>query len=391
MPVTIGLERLLSDQPSLIEGRRLGLLCNPVSVDRRFRHAADLLAAAAGQRLVRLFGPEHGIRGVAQDMVPVGHQTDPVTGLPVVSLYGTDFESLRPRQEDLRDLDVLVCDLQDVGSRYYTYAWTALLCLEVCAQVGVTLVVCDRPNPLGGVEVEGGSIEPGFESFVGLHSVPNRHGMTLGELLRLCGAERRIDAALEVVPMTGWTREMDHEATGRPWVMPSPNMPTPDTAFVYPGMCLVEATELSEGRGTTRPFELVGAPFIEPPRLAAALEERGLPGVSFRPTWFLPQFQKHRGRDCGGVQLHVTDRGTFQPYRTALELLWVAKRLYPEHFSWRSRPYEFVGEVPAIDLLTGSAQYRRATEGTGTLQSLMEADRAESHRFRERRQPYLLY
>ncbi len=391
MPVTIGLERLLTDQRSLLEGRRLGLLCNPVSVDRRFRHAADLLVTAAGKRLVRLFGPEHGVRGVAQDMVPVGHQTDPETGLPVVSLYGADVGSLRPRREDLADLDVLVCDLQDVGSRYYTYAWTALLCLEICAEVGVTLVVCDRPNPLGGVKVEGGPVGLGFESFVGMHSVPNRHGLTLGELLRLCRAERRIDAALEVVPVTGWAREMVHETTGRPWVLPSPNMPTPDTAFVYPGMCLVEATELSEGRGTTRPFELVGAPFIEPTRLAAALEERELPGVSFRPTWFLPQFQKHRGRDCGGVQLHVTDRGAFEPYRTGLELLSVVKRLYPQQFAWRSQPYEFVRDVPAIDLLTGSAGYRRAMDDTRSLEALIEADRAESNRFLERRQPYLLY
>lgn len=391
--VVIGLERLDADPDvaRLLEGRTLGLLCNPVSVDRGLRHAVDQLAARKGSRLVRLFGPEHGVRGAAQDMVAVHHGQDPETGLPVVSLYGPDEASLRPNAADLQEIDVLVCDLQDVGSRYYTYVWTVVLCLEVCSELGIPVVVCDRPNPLGGRMVEGGDIEPGFESFVGLHSVPNRHGLTLGELVRLAAAERGITGSLEVVRMTGWSRAMDFDATDRPWVLPSPNMPTLDTAYVYPGMCLVEATTLSEGRGTTRPFELVGAPFIEPPRLAAALRERALPGVAFRPTFFRPQFQKHAGRDCGGVQLHVTDRHTFEAYRTGVELLATVRALYPGEFAWREQPYEFVSAVPAIDLLTGSPAVRECIDGGGDPAELRVTWQRCAEAFHLRRTPFLLY
>jgi uncharacterized protein YbbC (DUF1343 family) len=324
-------------------------------------------------------------------MVSVGDALDSDTGLPVVSLYGKDQGSLRPIPSTLEDLDVLVCDLQDVGSRYYTYVWTALLCLEACSALGVEVLLCDRPNPLGGVEIEGGRILPGFESFVGLHDVPTRHGLTIGELVGLAAAERGAGECLRIVRMTGWNREMDFEATGRPWVMPSPNMPTLDTAFVYPGMCLVEATSMSEGRGTTRPFELFGAPGIPPAALARHMEALSLPGVRFRATWFRPAFQKHAGNDCGGVQLHVTDRRIFKPLRTALSLLEAVRRIAPEAMSWREAPYEFVSDVPAIDLLAGSTALREALASGGGVEDVLALWDSEAAAFDERRAPHLLY
>jgi uncharacterized protein YbbC (DUF1343 family) len=324
-------------------------------------------------------------------MVSVADQPDPVTGLPVTSLYGQSPESLKPTPEQLADLEVFVCDLQDIGSRYYTYVWTVVLCLEACSELGLPVVLCDRPNPLGGEAVEGGTLQPGFESFVGLHPVPVRHGLTIGELVMLARAERGISGSLEVVRLGGWQRPQHFEDCGLPWVMPSPNMPTPDTAFVYPGMCLVEATGLSEGRGTTRPFEIVGAPYVDPDQLARELNRRGLPGVRFRPTWFEPQFQKHAGRACGGVQLHVTDRAAFRPYRTGISLLHAVRHLYPDAFAWRAQAYEFVADIPAIDLLTGSPQVREVIDRQQPLEAL-EANFAEAEAaFRRRREPYLLY
>jgi uncharacterized protein YbbC (DUF1343 family) len=389
--VQVGLERLVTDARDLIVGRRVGLLCHPASVDPGLRHAADLVAAVPGVRLVRLLGPEHGVRGFAQDMIAVGSHRDPRTGAEVASLYGSSRESLRPTAAMLADLDVLVCDLQDVGSRYYTYVWTVVMCLEAAEAAGLPVVVCDRPNPLDGVTVEGGRIAPGFESFVGYHSVPNRHGMTLGELVRLVAAERGLRAPLHVVECVGWDRRLRFEATGLPWVMPSPNMPTLDTALVYPGQCLVEGTELSEGRGTTRPFELVGAPWVEPDAWADALHALALPGARFRPLWFQPQFQKHAGQPCGGLQLHVVEPDVFRPYLTSVALLATARRLWPDAFRWRRRAYEFVEDCPAIDLLTGSAAVRLAIDRGASLPDLAALWEREAERFLARRAPHLLY
>lgn len=390
-PVEIGLERLLREAPACLAGRRVGLLCNAASVDSELRHVADRIALACPDSLVRLFGPEHGVRGMAQDMIGVGDAVDEETGVPVVSLYGDTLESLAPKPEQLADLDVLVCDLQDVGSRYYTYVWTVTLCLQICHSVGVELVLCDRPNPINGEDIEGGGISPGFESFVGLHNVPPRHGLTIGELVRLVAFERGLADGLTVISMEGWQREMDFRSTGCPWVQPSPNMASLQTAYVYPGMCLVEATALSEGRGTTRPFELVGAPGVRPGLLVKAVEERMLPGVRFRPVWFRPGFQKHAGKDCAGVQVHVTDTRVFRPYRTAVELLAAFRRVAPEAFAWRDQPYEFIREIPAIDLLTGSSRVREAIDEGLDLRDLRAEWDAESKSFRERRAPYLLY
>jgi len=389
--VQTGLERLVTEERHLLHGRRVGLLCNPISVDRDLRHAADLLHADSDWEVVRLFGPEHGIRGAAQDMVAVGEERDDRTGLPVVSLYGTDSTSLRPTAEHLQGLDVIVCDLQDIGSRYYTYVWTVAHCLEAAGAAGVEVVVCDRPNPLGGEVVEGGVVRCGFESFVGHHAVSNRHGLTLGELIGLYRADRHVDAHFTVVTMRGWRRDLLFDACDLPWVMPSPNMPTLDTAMVYPGLCLVEGTELSEGRGTTRPFELVGAPYVAPDALASALEALSLPGVAFRPAYFLPQFQKFAGVRCGGVQLHVTDRARFRPYLTGVALVATVRLLYPDEFQWRTRAYEFVGNKPAFDLLTGSDVLRLLIDEGASMPDLRATWQAEEDAFRVKREDYLLY
>jgi uncharacterized protein YbbC (DUF1343 family) len=401
--IETGLDVLCAERLELLRGRRVGLLCHPASVARDLVHAVDRLMAA-GVRPTRLFGPEHGVRGEAQDMIGVPGEDgqdgkDARSGIPVASLYGQTFESLTPTARDLAEVDVLVVDLQDVGSRYYTYVWTMALALGAAARAGVAVVVLDRPNPLGGVAVEGGTVEPGCESFVGLGAVPVRHGMTAGEIARLVRAgmpwgaprfARPLDCELTVVAARGWRRAQAFEATGLPWVMPSPNMPTVDTAFVYPGQCLVEGTNLSEGRGTTRPFELVGAPFLDGAALAARLEALRLPGVRFRPLSFRPMFHKFAGRSCGGVQLHVTDRATFQPYRAGLALLAAARALAPEEFRWRAEPYEFVADPPAIDLLTGSAQARRGIEAGAPLAELVAGFVEFERAFAELRAPFLM-
>src|SRR5512137_2968769 len=287
-PVGVGLEVLLRSRGGPLRGRRVGLICNPTAVDGRLRHAADLLHALPGVTLAALFGPEHGVRGDAQYLVSVAGEVDAAPGLPVHSLYGATAASLRPPPAALAGLDVLCFDIQDVGARYYTYQATMLLCMEAAARAGLAFVVLDRPNPIGGLRVEGPALRPGFESFCGLHDLAPRHGLTVGELARLFVAERGLDLDLAVVPCEGWRRGEGARATGLPWVSPSPNMPTPETALVYPGMCLLEGTNLSEGRGTTRPFELFAAPWLDPAALAAALGADRLPGVRFRPASFTP-------------------------------------------------------------------------------------------------------
>jgi uncharacterized protein YbbC (DUF1343 family) len=380
---------VLDDRLDALAGKRIGLIGNPTTVDARLRHAVDLLAAHPGIDLRVLFGPEHGLRGDAQDMISVGEARDARTGLPVYSLYGTDEVSLAPRPESLDGLDAVVFDIQDVGSRYYTYVWTMVLAMRACAAAGVAFVVLDRPNPIAGHLVEGGDIAPGYHSFVGLRSLPNRHGLTAGEIARWAAHEEKLDLALEVVAMSGWQRAMYFEDTGLPWVMPSPNMPTRDTALVYPGMCLVEGTELSEGRGTTRPFELAGAPFIDSDALAEALAD--LPGLVARPLVFRPTFHKWAGQPCGGVQLHVTDREAFRPYLTGVAFLRAIRALWPEHFAWRTRAYEFVGDIPAIDLLAGSALLRQGIDAGAPLDELAATWADAEAGFRAERAPWLLY
>lgn len=372
--VVTGLERLLEAFPHHLRGRRLGLVAHPASVTSSLRHAVDALRDA-GADLRALFGPEHGLGGEAQDMEGVhdGDTTERAGQTPTWSLYGADFDSLSPRPSWLDGLDAVVIDLQDVGSRYYTFVWTALLMLRACAAKGIEVIVCDRPNPLGGLVTEGAPQLTRERSFVGMRSVPVRHGLTLGELVRDAAREEGLDN-LRVIAMKGWRREMLWEDTGLPWVLPSPNMPTPDTAAVYPGGCLLEGTNLSEGRGTTRPFEVLGAPWVEGLALAASVTKQAGDGCTARVMTFRPMFQKHAGVTCRGVQVHVHDRARFSPYRAYVALLHAARRM--EGFRWRTERYEFVDDRPAIDLLTGDAAVREALDAGADFGDVMAVGQA---------------
>jgi uncharacterized protein YbbC (DUF1343 family) len=387
-PVQSGLDVLVHHRLGLLRGRRFGLLAHPASVDARLDHAADLLRDVRGARLHALFAPEHGLWGAAQDLVPIAATRDPLTGMRVISLYG---ERREPTPVMLRGLDLLVIDLQDVGSRYYTYQWTMALALRACARAGVRVLVLDRPNPLGGEVVEGNVPDPAFASFVGLYPLAARPGLTIGEVARYLQREHGLGAVVDVVRMRGWRRRMLWEDAGLPWVPPSPNMPTPDTARVYPGGCLIEGTNLSEGRGTTRPFEWVGAPWLDAHVYADALAALPLPGVVFRPARFRPTFQKWAGRVCGGVQLHVTDAGRFKPFLTGLGLIATARRLAPRAFRWRRPPYEFEHRRLPIDILLGSSRIRLALERGATLTAIERGWQADLARWRQRRAAALCY
>ncbi|MDR0966438.1 MAG: DUF1343 domain-containing protein [Myxococcales bacterium] len=392
LPVRFGIDVLRAQGFQSLRGLRVGAICNTTSIDARFEHLADLLQGAAGVTLVSLFGPEHGVRGEAQDMIGVDDDgRDPATGLPVHSLYGASFESLSPTPASLRGLDALVFDIQDVGSRYYTYIYTMALCMKAAARARIAFVVLDRPNPINGVQIEGNLVHPGFESFVGLFPLPNRHAMTAGELARYFNDVHGIGCDLTVVPCEGWQRAMWWEETGRAFVPPSPNMPTVDTACVYPGLCLVEGTNLSEGRGTTRPFELIGAPFLDSKRFVEALRAEHLEGVAFRATSFLPTFQKHAGQSCGGAMIHVMDRASFQPLRTGIALLRAAKAVGGERFQWRTEKYEFIDDKPAIDLLCGTDSIRKALDAGQSLDECMRGFEEELNSFKEVRKRYLIY
>jgi uncharacterized protein YbbC (DUF1343 family) len=389
--VQIGLDVLREQSFAALRGLQVGLVTHPAAVDSSLRHICELVAKAPGVQLTALFGPEHGFFGEAQDLVGVRGGDDPNLGTRIYSLYGDTFESLRPTEEQLRGLDALLIDLQDVGSRYYTFQATMLFCLEAASRFKIKTIILDRPNPLGGETVEGPLLKPGFESFVGIHPLAIRHGMTIGELAQMYKAERRLTGELDVIPCRGWQRTMTFEETGLPWVMPSPNMPTVDTAFVYPGQCLLEGTNVSEGRGTTRPFELCGAPWVDPRKLCDHLRHQKLPGVVFRPAWFRPTFQKHAGHNCGGLQIHVQDRRVFQPVRTGLAILAAFRTLSGDHFHWRQETYEFVSDRLAIDLLFGSDRERLAFEAGQSLEEISRAWEAEEEAFRRRRKPFLLY
>lgn len=392
--VRTGLDVLAAQQFAPLQGKRVGLVTHPAAVSSDLRHAMELVATAPGVRLQAIFGPEHGLHGQAQDLIAVGGDEShpPLEGIAIHSLYGSDAASLRPVPEQLRDLDVLLIDMQDVGSRYYTFQATMRYCLQVAIPMGLEVIVADRPNPLGGEVVEGPAVTPGHESFVSVHNLATRHGLTMGELALLYERELGLDGGeLRVIPCEGWKRSRHFDETGLPWVLPSPNMPTPDTAIVYPGQCLLEGTNLSEGRGTTRPFELCGAPWIDGGRLARQMNGESLPGVKFRPVRFRPTFQKHAGIDCGGLQVHVTDRRTFEPVRTGLALLAALRELSGDHFRWRTEPYEFVSDPIAIDLLFGSARERALLEAGRPWRDVLPEWRREEEAFRQRRHTVLLY
>jgi len=390
MTVHTGLEVLL-ENPKPILGKKIGLVTNQSGVTSDLRHVVPLLHAGKGWKLTTLFGPEHGIWGEAQDMEHVDHSYDPVTGLEVHSLYGATKEDLTPSTEALKGLDALVIDLQDIGSRYYTFIYTMALCMRAAAPLGVQVIVLDRPNPIDGTHLEGNIREEKYSSFVGMFPLPTRHAMTAGELARYFNARFDLNSDLLVVPMRGWDRSMWWGDTGLPWIIPSPNMPTVYTAAVYPGMCLIEGTNLSEGRGTTHPFEFFGAPWLDPFKLAATLNAVGLPGIRFRPHYFQPKFQKHAGKVCGGVELHVTDRLTFEPYRTGLWCVKVARDLDPEKFDWRRETYEFVSDRLAIDLLAGSDSYRKLIEAGGSPDTFLAESSDSLREFARAQSEFLIY
>ncbi|HZX95670.1 MAG TPA: DUF1343 domain-containing protein [Myxococcales bacterium] len=381
----LGVSELLSK----VRGLRVGAILNPTSVTPRLEHMADVLHGVPGVHLVHLFGPEHGIRGDVQYLEEVGEARDARTGVPEHSLYGKDFASLTPRDEHLQDLDALLFDVQDVGSRYYTYLATMGLAMQAAARRKLRFLVLDRPNPIGGNSVEGGVVQPGYESFVGLWPVCARHGLTAGEYAGF--VNQGIGADLHVVRMEGWRRDMSFDDTRLPWVIPSPNMPTVETALVYPGMCLLEGTNLSEGRGTTLPFLLFGAPWLDGQRLAEDLGREAIEGARFRPCAFTPTWDKHKGQRCQGVQIHLGYGRGLNAVRLGVAAVVHGRAQDPAKFRWRTEKYEFVEDKPAIDLLTGSDAFRKRVEQGATVAQLCDSWESERQQFLQERERFLLY
>lgn len=389
-----GLDRLIAE-PAWLDALPGGAayLCHAASVDCHLRHGIDLLRDRLGERLVAVFSPQHGLYGEAQDdMIESHHFVHPRYGIPVYSLYS---ETRRPDDRMLEGVGVLLADLQDIGSRPYTYLSTLIHCMEACAERGIEVWVLDRPNPLGGLLVEGNVLEDDFRSFVGMLPLPMRHGCTIGELALLARTLRCPGCRLRIVPMAGWERSMYFSGTGLPWVLPSPNMPTPDTALVFPGSVLLEGTNLSEGRGTTRPFEILGHPALAPgdflPRLAGSSGGRELPGCALRPLYFEPVFQKWCGHPCGGLQVHVTDRDAFRPWLTGQWLLRALYRELGDGFAWKEPPFEYDYERLPIDLLNGSDLLRGWVERQGSREELLELGQLGHGEYLARREEVLLY
>jgi uncharacterized protein YbbC (DUF1343 family) len=386
--LTLGVEKLL-EAPDLLKGSRIGLICNQASVDHRYRHVADLFHEHPDIQLSALFGPQHGIRGDVQDnMIETDHSLDPKTGLPIYSLYS---ETRVPTEAMLRDVDVLVFDMQDVGCRIYTFVYTMANCMIAARKYGKRVIVCDRPNPISGNKVEGNVLEPEFASFVGQYSIPTRHGMTPAELARLFNKQFNINCDLEIVSMDGWERSFWLDNTDTPWVLPSPNMPTVDSATVFPGTVHFEGTQVSEGRGTTKPFELIGAPYIDPDNYADALNSIRLKGVYFRSCMFQPTFQKHGGVTCGGAQIHVLDREAFEPVKTGVAMVKMAFDLYRDHFRWKEPPYEYVFDKNPFDVISGTDKIRKAFENDMELDDIVASWQPQLKEFLELREQYLLY
>jgi uncharacterized protein YbbC (DUF1343 family) len=352
--IHLPIDQLHTLWPHALKGAKIGAVLHPASISATLAHSADVLKSHDGDlfRLAALFGPQHGYLGQTQDnMIEWAGYNHPQWGIPVHSLYG---EHREPTPAMLAGLDALVIDLQDVGARYYTFIWTMYLCMKACEKLGITVVVLDRPNPIGNA-VEGPVLDPNYRSFVGLHPIPVRHGKTIGELALQFKAEAFPGCDVVVLPMEGHDPEAYFEDTGLPWVLPSPNMPTVDTAVVYPGMCLFEATNVSEARGTTKPFELFGAPWIDARDLCAKLNKEGLPGVHFREAYFQPTFHKFAGQLCGGAQFHVTDRKTFLPWWSTLAIINQLREDYSEFFLWKEPPYEYEHNKLPIEILCGGA------------------------------------
>ena len=389
MTVIPGLQVLLDERLELLRGKRIGILSNPASVDRKLRHVVDLLWGHRQVRVTTLMGPQHGARGETQDnMIEWQDYRDPLTDLPVYSLYS---KTRKPTPEMLRDMDALVIDLQDVGARIYTFIYTTALAMEACRDADVEVIVLDRPNPISGSRVEGPVLEPEYSSFVGLYPLPLRHGMTIAELAGYFNRQMGIGCRLQVVPMRGWQRHMFFDQTGLPWVFPSPNIPTPESALVYPGSVIMEGTNLSEGRGTTRPFEVSGAPWIRPELLLSALQDLEPDSVRFRPFSTIPTFHKWQGEMIGGVQIHVTERRRFNPVRTGLGLLMAYRALDAERFRWLDPPYEYEFEKLPFDILCGTDSIRRQIENGRDLETIESSWQPGLEEFKQVRKDYLLY
>ncbi len=388
-PVKLGLEKILNERLDTLKNLRVGLICNQASVNHRFQHAADLFQENRRINLVKLFGPQHGIRGDVQDnMIETSHTIDRTTGLPIYSLYS---ETREPTEEMLSGLDALVFDLQDVGGRVYTFIYTMANSMIACAKFGKKMLVLDRPNPIGGVAVEGNTLEKGHESFVGQYPIPMRHGLTVGELAKLFNSEFGMNCELEVITMDGLERIDFYDETDAPWVMPSPNIPTVDTTVVFPATVFFEGTQVSEGRGTTRPFEIVGAPYIDAKEYADALASLELSGVYFRPINFLPTFQKHMGKTCGGVFVHILDREAFEPVINGLAMVKTAVDLYPAEFKWKNTPYEYVFDRNPFDVIAGTEKTRNMIENGSSVKDIKLSWQKDVEDFKKLREKYFLY
>lgn len=388
--VLTGLDCLLEDSHAFLHKSRFGLLMNQATVDYDLRYGCDVLAERFPDQLVSLFSPQHGLWCEEQDnMIETGHSIYKPLGIPVHSLYS---ETRRPTAEMLEGLDCLVIDLQDVGTRVYTFIWTVTHCLEACSEAGIPVVVLDRPNPLGGETCEGPVLENGFTSFIGLAPIPMRHGLTIGEVALFVNEVLGIGAELDVIPMQGWRRNMDYAQTGCPWLAPSPNMPRLETAAVYPGQVLVEGTTLSEGRGTTTPFEVVGAPFIDPDKLVSELAPYSTPGLTFRPVRFVPTFNKFAGRSCGGVALHYRELDAVRSYTATVAIFACLRSMYPEQFTWLPPPYEYEEKLMPIDILSGSSQLRESIDAGKIAPANVERLAAlDVEQWRKQSQPFWLY
>jgi len=389
MKFRLGLSKLRDELLNELSNAKVAVLCNQASVDENLTNVVDILAGSRA-KLIKIFAPEHGFFGAAQDRIAIKNSTHPKYGIPIISMYGDTADSLMPKKEKLVGLDIVIIDLQDVGARYYTFVWSAALMMKQAAQVGVEIWVLDRPNPISGI-VEGPVQEDSYLSFVGLYPLPIRHGMTIGEILSYIAREYIPQAKLEVILLDGWKRDMWFDDTGLSWVPPSPNMPSLSTAIVYPGMCLLEGTNISEGRGTTRPFEVFGAPWIKSFELCEKLNELKLPGVKFLPWRFTPMFSKYAGQTCDGAMMFVTDRKVFRPVLTAIAIIKTIHELYPEKFKFINPPYEFETEKLPFDILCGTPEIRRMIEGGSKIDEIKDFIDGNAREYQARLQKYLLY
>ncbi|MDW7773438.1 MAG: DUF1343 domain-containing protein [Desulfobulbaceae bacterium] len=387
--ISPGIEQFVRNPPPSMQGRKLALLCNQSSTDHLLHHSRDLVNRVFPDGLTCLFSPQHGFFSEKQDnMVESGHGRDPFSGLPVYSLYA---DKRKPDPAMFESFDILLIDLADVGTRVYTFIWTVVYCLQTAAETGKRVVILDRPNPIGGHLVEGNLLKKEWRSFVGLYEIPMRHGMTIGELALLCNREMHINARIEVIPVQGWRRRMFFHENGFPWVYPSPNMPSPVSALVYPGQVIWEGTNFSEGRGTTLPFELCGAPYVQPLQVLKYLDKIHLPGCVFRPVAFEPTSGKWAGRTCSGFHIHVTDCHSFRPYRTSLALLQAVLTLYPDDFAYKEPPYEYEFTRMPIDLILGDREMRLSLEAGADIEELERSWQEDLAQFIDRRNSVLLY